>query len=423
MCPELASWFAELPDARRQELCKYTGAHLWFHILVMFLTRAGSCHAFDQVRNSGSTPANLGRLCGQGPEDARFDGQPTVTCSDNAARHAARTDPARVAEVSLRLMRWLISRRIFDRCRLFDSWYVVLVDGSVQEKCRKGFEHDGKTLGHDGARYRYVVQLGLLGPEGIFLPFLHEAVDMHDPIADKEDCELEAFKRLIPRLKQAFPRLPLCIVADALYATEGIAASCAAQGWRYVLSLKEGRQPTLWNELLELLPLHLGNKLRLHDGPHLLDPISDLRWVEDVLLGKTHTTHVILQGEITTEAATLYAWVTNFGHLTANRVLAIANAAGRQRHCIEDHFNTQKNHGIGLEHVFRANSNASKNYYTIMQVAQIMWELFYSGCLRRLYEWARWTSQQGLARALGEGLRTTLLSADIPPLGQLRFVT
>jgi hypothetical protein len=99
----------------------------------------------------------------------------------------------------------------------------------------------------------------------------------------------------------------------------------------------------------------------------------------------------------------------------------VVNDGGRERHRIEDTFNTQKNHGIGLEHVFCANAKGSKNYYTMMQVAQILWILTCRGCLRRLYDWARRATEQGLARALWEGLRAARLPPDLPPLGQIRF--
>jgi len=138
------------------------------------------------------------------------------------------------------------------------------------------------------------------------------------------------------------------------------------------------------------------------------------------MLGE-HQTQVILLGEITTEAATLYAYITNFEKLTPQRVAAVAMQAGRERHLIEDAFNTQKNNGIGLEHVFCANATASKNYYTMMQVAQVIWILTCRGCLLRLYDWARRATEQGLARAVWEGLRACRLPADLPPLGQIRF--
>jgi len=102
-------------------------------------------------------------------------------------------------------------------------------------------------------------------------------------------------------------------------------------------------------------------------------------------------------------------------------VAAVVNSGGRERHLIEDTFNTQKNNGIGLEHVFCAQATASKNYYTMMQVAQTLWILTCQGCLQRLYDWARRATEQGLARAVWEGLRACRLPPHLPPLGQIRF--
>jgi len=416
--PELNGWLNALPDPRRQDRCRYRGAHIWWQIMGTFLSRAGSRHGFDQQRNSGEAPWNMGELCDQPGQDPRFDGQPTVTCSDNAARHAARVDPAQVQEIPLKMIRELLQRRLFDEARLFGHWYVLIVDGSVQEKCRQGGAQDGKTAA-GGARYRYVLQVMILGPHGQVFPFLHESVDLHDPVADKEDCELKAFLRLSQRIKREFPRLPICWVGDALYACLAVVERCQQFGWKYVLTLKEGRQPTLWSELIELLPYCRANTLCTALGPNDHSPRLDYRWVEDLMLG-TGQANAILAGEITAEAATLYAFITNFANLTPERVVAITRT-GRQRHRIEDTFNAEKNHGIGLEHVFCADTTAAKNYYTMMQVAAILWTLCCHGWLRRLYEWARRATEQGLARAIWEGLRAYRLPPDLPPIGQVRF--
>ena len=80
-----------------------------------------------------------------------------------------------------------------------------------------------------------------------------------------------------------------------------------------------------------------------------------------------------------------------------------------------------KNNGIGLEPVFCAKATASKNYYTLMQAAQILWSLTCRGCLQRLYDWARRATEQGLARAVWEGLRAGRRPPDLPTLGQIRF--
>ncbi len=417
--PHLNDWLNGLPDPRCQVMCLYSAAHLWWQILATFLSRSGSRNAFDQQRQSGQAPWNLGQLCGQTAEDPRFDGEPSVTSSDNAAHHASRVDPEQVALVPVLMFRDLLQRRTFDDARLFDRYYLLVADGSVKEKCRQGFEAGGKSS-TDGARFRYVLQFSVVGPAGTLFPLMHEEMDVHNPETEKEDCELKSFRRLSQRLKTEFPKLPFCLVADALYCCQAVVAICQLFDWKYILTLKEGRQPTTWDETLRLLPLSPAHRLRLRLGQDGQEGLQDFRWIENVMLGE-HQTHVILSGVITSEAATLYAYITNFDQLSPQRVTVVVNRGGRERHLIEDTFNTQKNNGIGLEHVFCAQATASKNYYTMMQVAQILWILTCRGCLQRLYDWARRATEQALARAVWEGLRAERLPPHLPPLGQIRF--
>jgi hypothetical protein len=175
--PKLNAWLNDLPDPRRPEMCLYTAAHLWWEILATFLSRKGSRNGFDEKRQSGEAAWNLGILCGQTAEDARFAGHPTVTCSDNAAHHASRVAPEEVAHIPVLMFRDLLERRTFDPARLFDHWYLMVVDGSVKEKCREGFAQGGKSA-TDGARYRYVLQLSVVGPAGTLFPLLHEEMDI-----------------------------------------------------------------------------------------------------------------------------------------------------------------------------------------------------------------------------------------------------
>lgn len=213
--PKLNAWLNGLPDPRMQEMCLYTSAHLWWHIIATYLSRKGSRNGFDEQRQSGQAAWNLALLCGQSAEDARFDGAPTVTCSDNAAYHASRVAPQVVAQIPVLMFRELLERRLFDGARLFNRWYRIVLDGSLKEKCRQGFQEGGKSS-TNGARYRYVLQASVAGPAGTLFPLMHEEMDVHNPVLDKEDCELAAFARLSVRLKQEFPRLPICLLADSL---------------------------------------------------------------------------------------------------------------------------------------------------------------------------------------------------------------
>ncbi len=365
-------------------MCLYTGSHLWWEVLGTFLSRKGSLNGFDQQRNSGQAAWNMGLLCGQSPEDSRFDGQPTVTCSDNAAHHANRVDPDAVAQIPVFIFHGLLERRLFDHARLFDRWHLMVLDGSVKEKCRQGF-NQAPSLPPKPPATAISSNSRSSAPKARFCRSCTKRWMLVNPETEKEDCELNAFHRLSQRLKKEFPKLPICLVADSLYGCQAVAGICRLFDWMHVLTLKEGRQPTTWDEVIRLLPFNRANRLRLWLGQDGKSGQQDFRWIENVMLGE-HQTNVILQGEITDQpSATLYAYITNFPRLTPQRVTAVVNNGGRERHLIEDTFNAQKNNGIGLEHVFCANATASKNYYTMMQVAEVLWTLTCQGGLRRLY--------------------------------------
>ncbi|GAB1477192.1 hypothetical protein MASR2M70_20300 [Bacillota bacterium] len=44
-----------------------------------------------------------------------------------------------------------------------------------------------------------------------------EFIENENENVSKQDCEINAFKRLAPKLKHKYPRLPICLLADSLY--------------------------------------------------------------------------------------------------------------------------------------------------------------------------------------------------------------
>lgn len=42
----------------------------------------------------------------------------------------------------------------------------------------------------------------------------------------KQDCETKAFKRLAEKIKRRFPRMPIILLADSLYASEAVMNIC-----------------------------------------------------------------------------------------------------------------------------------------------------------------------------------------------------
>jgi hypothetical protein len=68
-----------------------------------------------------------------------------------------------------------------------------------------------------------------------------EFIENEDENVDKQDCEINAFKRLQVQLKNKYPRLPICILGDSLYACEPVFEICENNNWKYLFRFKEGR--------------------------------------------------------------------------------------------------------------------------------------------------------------------------------------
>lgn len=69
-------------------------------------------------------------------------------------------------------------------------------------------------------------------------PLSLEPINKNDG-SNKNDCEINAVKRLLPKLKAAHPFLKLCITLDALYATGPIVELLNELGYEYIIVAKD----------------------------------------------------------------------------------------------------------------------------------------------------------------------------------------
>lgn len=64
----------------------------------------------------------------------------------------------------------------------------------------------------------------------------------------KQDCERKAFKRLATKIKRDYPRLPICILGDSLYACAPVFQICKENRWAYLIRYKDGSIRSLAKE-------------------------------------------------------------------------------------------------------------------------------------------------------------------------------
>ena len=68
---------------------------------------------------------------------------------------------------------------------------------------------------------------------------------------EKQDCEVNAFKRMAPRLKKNFPKLKFIITGDALYATTPMIDICKDNKWYYIFNLKKDRLKNVYEQFTD----------------------------------------------------------------------------------------------------------------------------------------------------------------------------
>ncbi len=201
---------------------------------------------------------------------------------------------------------------------------------------------------------------------------------------DKQDCERKAFTRLATRLKQAFSRLPILILADGLYPYEGFFATCKAHNWRYIVTFKEGNLPTIWEEMRELQTFQQQNQYQEHImKPEQRTEKRHYRWVTGLAyqgysLNWLECRETIIQTNKKGQSEQIDCIFTHLTDLSLNtQNIVTTSRTGRLRWKIENEgFNTLKNGGYALEHKSsRVSYQATKNYYQFIQIAHLINQL------------------------------------------------
>ncbi len=405
--PKLKDWMLSLLDTRRQELCTYDRRFLTWMGILLFLLKLGSKRSIRFELSTAEALRNLNHLSGVTQE--------TIAHQDTVDHFLGHVHPRELdRKLRRNMVHRLIRMKVVDRARLFGH-FVIVLDGTgmlvFQDRhCKHCLEKtvQGKTI-----YYHHVLEAKLVTPEGMALSIGSEFIENSDPHASKQDCELNAFRRLAPRLKKDFPQLLICLGLDALYANGTVLDISRQYHWKYFITFKKGSLPAVWEEYQTLLDLCPKNRkiVETTNGCR-----QEFAWVEDLSYvddqGREQKFHAFQCQEEQGGQRQFFAWITNFT-LRAENVAALGNRGARLRWKIENEgFNIQKNGGFALEHAYSLGTQQIKGFYILMQVAHLLLQLLEHGNLlaadcRRLYG-----SLKAMARRLSEALRNYLLPAE-----------
>jgi hypothetical protein len=432
--PDFNAWLDRLPDTRVQEACTYDRRFLAWWGLLLYLLQLGSRRQLDfELRDAGATVlANLNRLA-----ETTQTTLPVHDTLDHFLGHVALAGWERLRGQSVQR---LLRMKVLDSARLLGQPVLLLDATGLVCFHRRHCEHCLKQRHGQQTLYLHqVLEAKLLGPAGVVVSLGSEFIENADTQGRvgrsaeevKQDCELKAAARLLPRIKRDYPQLRFVLALDSLYGCGPLFALAQQLGWSFVVTFKAGRTPALWREFQALLPACPENVLRHTWGNGL---VQEFRWVNQLDYedseGREWKLNAVECTETTAQKEQQYfAWLTA---LPVNRktVIEITQKGGRYRWKVENEgFNRQKNSGLNLEHVYSVDPETWKVYYVLLQIAFLLVQLLERGSLlRRLAAesgrpfWNLFGSLKNVARRLLDSVRYVAWPGSWFDPGQARKV-
>lgn len=286
------------------------------------------------------------------------------------------------------------------------KYYTVALDGSQYFSSTK-IECPGCLRRADKQgeiHYSHVVVGATLVRAGshAILPLDAEQVRNEDG-QEKQDCELNAGKRLVHRIRQAHRQLNLCVMGDDLYAHEPFVLDLRELRMGFVLGAKPASHVELFDWVEDLDRLGECVRGRWEAGPACKRRYFEYRIAHQVPL--TQSGEVLVNfvevWERNKEGKVIYhnSWVTDFEVKSENAATIIG--IGRSRWKIEnEQFNVHKNHGYELEHNYgHGQQTLSMIFYLLNLLAFLAHQVLEFG--DRLYQQCRTgESRRGLWNVL-----------------------
>ena len=364
--PNFYKLLGSIPDHRRRK--SYEVAELIMAGLSMFIFKRGSRNQADLGVNA-TFEQNYAAIFGM-----------RIPLMDTVDVFLRKLEPKELEKLKTVLVKHLIEKKVLEKWK-YAGHYLVSVDGtglcSYDYEPYKGCPHktskNGKTTWQ-----AYALEAKLVSANGFSISLVSQWLENSENIDEKQDCELKAFSRLSRALKKAYPRLPVLMLADGLYANQTVFGICRKNDWRFIITFKEGNLKSVWQEINLLLPLHLSQRI---DRVKEKDPVKgwltgQVQYINDLDYLKYKLHWVEYQSSYAGKDPLEY-----FSHISDIRIDKVnaweISSQGRLRWHIENEgFNTQKNGGYNLEHKFsRKEPGAKKNYYELLQIAHLINQL------------------------------------------------
>lgn len=399
--------FEEVTD-QRAENAKISMPDALMSGFAIFSLKDPSLLAFDERR---TTDSNLGSI--YGIEQVPGDTQMRTILDD--------VDSGEISPAFRGVVRQLERTKELDKFVFLGGSYLTSLDGtgyfsSKTIHCSSCMEKINKKTGE--VTYYHQLMGGV-----IIHPNLREVIPlMPEPIMkqdgeSKNDCERNAAKRFLARLKQDYPDLTFTITEDALSPNAPHIRELEKHGFHYILGVKEGDHKYLFDQVALARQEGRTTEYERRSG----SVVHRFSFVNQMPLNKSNPdilVNFVEYWEISKGKTQHFCWITDFT-VTKSNVFTIMRG-GRARWKVENEtFNTLKNQGYHFEHNFgHGKKNLSVVFVALMmlaflvdQVQQLACELFQAVLEKKSSRKRLWEHMRALFKTIELKSMTQLFEA------------
>lgn len=375
--PEILKYIDEIKDPRKDY--DYSMRYLIFSEMLMFLSEGRSQRFTETAYKDNNYLENIEKIIKE-----KIKRVPDAEIYTDVFSRISGKD---IEDFKYKINYKMIRNKTYEDAKVLGKYNCIL-DGSRFQKAHYEVSKEWLNETKEGKTNWYIAILELkLVANSMAISLMSELIKNEDKKKEneteedvkkkkyeeiKQDCELNASKRILPNLKKKYPRLPVRVIADSLYPSESLIKICEKLGYEYIFVLKDKKIPTITEEFFTLVSQPEGEREIIENAKEII-----LTMWENEIDYRGLKINVIRQirQEKETGKKSIWMWITN-REVTKKNIHKIIYCAKCRDYIENQGFREQKvTSGIDLEHVYSKNIKAIKVIYTLIQITHLILQI------------------------------------------------
>lgn len=415
--PKLTSWIDKLTDTRHQSYVTYDFKICLLTQILAFCSSYQSMNKIGRDFNSDIVIDNINNILKTNYIE--------LPHKDTLINVISEIKFEELEKIQTKIIKTLIRSKMLDKYRFCGLFHIV-IDGTglYSTRVNLGEQAITKVINKDTDNeyilYSYYALEAKLVCGNMTFSFATEFVENETYTDkngnayrkfDKQDCELKAAYRLLDKIKNRFPKLPIIIGGDALYLGRPFLELCNKYHFDYIIRYKETDAPTIKRNFEEI---------KIVEGNY--------EYQNEIIFGELknkdfYTLNVISFNEESIDEETGEVTTTNFSYVTSLPINSKNKEdiikLGRRRWKIENKgFKEQKSDVLNISHIYTKNCNGTKNIYLIIQFAHTLLNLLNYGNILII---GLNTTKNEVSDLIQKALTSTILNLNLNRQIQLRL--